>query len=96
MDEWRLELAGLTPEQIAHGLEVWDDDWPPSSPEFRKACKGEPPLHRTGAHKFFPPSLPKPKAKPEVVAAALEAIRKKPKLTPEQMDIEREKLRSKP
>lgn len=36
--EWADGLAGLTNEQIAEGLAEWDGDWPPSLPEFRKAC----------------------------------------------------------
>lgn len=93
--EWSNELAGLTPAQIEHGLASWDSEWPPSSPEFRYCCLGGKPLHRTGAHKFFPKALPKPKAKASIVEAELAAMRKRPKLTPEQLDAERAKLRSK-
>ena len=39
--EWANYLAGLTGEQIKHGLESWDEDWPPSAIEFRKCCLGE-------------------------------------------------------
>lgn len=38
--EWAERLAGLTPEQILHGLDSWDAEWPPSCEEFRRACLG--------------------------------------------------------
>lgn len=41
VNEWAEGLAGLTGEQIANGLKVWDGDWPPSMPEFQKACTGK-------------------------------------------------------
>jgi len=54
--EWSNELNGLTGEQVKTGLEAWKGDWPPSAPEFRKACLGTvtndlgldytPPYHR--------------------------------------------------
>jgi len=40
VEEWRNRLSGVTGEQIKHGLESWDGDWPPSSEEFKKACNG--------------------------------------------------------
>ena len=39
--EWAKGLAGLTGEQIAHGLDAWQGAWPPSLPEFRQACLGK-------------------------------------------------------
>ena len=39
--EWREQLAGLSGEQISNGLKSWNEDWPPSAPEFKKACLGE-------------------------------------------------------
>lgn len=39
--EWGSHLFGLTGEQIKHGLETWNGDWPPSATEFRKACEGK-------------------------------------------------------
>ena len=38
LTEWAEGLAGLTNEEIKTGLDRWDGDWPPSLPEFRKAC----------------------------------------------------------
>lgn len=97
MREWGSYLADLTQEQIMHGLEAWDGDWPPSLPELRKKALGEDDaLHRSAAYKFFPKALPRPKARPELANENLAKMRKKPKLTPEQMDTERAKLRSKP
>lgn len=39
--EWSEGLAGFTGEQIKYGLDMWDSDWPPSLPEFKKACTGQ-------------------------------------------------------
>lgn len=36
--EWAEGLAGLSGEQIKTGLDTWDNDWPPSMPEFKNAC----------------------------------------------------------
>jgi hypothetical protein len=33
-------LAGITGEQIAEGLNRWEEKWPPSLFEFRDACTG--------------------------------------------------------
>ena len=41
MDEWAQGLSGITGEQIATGLRLWQEDWPPSLPEFRNACLGK-------------------------------------------------------
>ena len=41
--EWAEYLAGLTGEQIKHGLESWQEDWPPSAIEFRRVCLSEKP-----------------------------------------------------
>lgn len=38
--EWATGLAGLTPQHVKHGLDTWAGDWPPSLPEFRRACLG--------------------------------------------------------
>ncbi len=38
--EWQEGLRGITGEQIKHGLNSWDGDWPPSREEFKKACLG--------------------------------------------------------
>lgn len=77
MAEWAKGLEGLTGEQIRQGLEAWDAAWPPSLPEFRKACVGERGgLHNTAAYRPFPKALPKPKAKPEIAQAALDDMRR--------------------
>lgn len=36
--EWLAGLGGLTLDQLRRGLDAWDGDWPPSLPEFRRAC----------------------------------------------------------
>ena len=41
MDEWAQVLSGIAGEQIATGLRLWQEDWPPSLPEFRNACLGK-------------------------------------------------------
>jgi len=46
--EWAQGLAGYTPEMIKAGLEDWMEDWPPSLPEFQKACRGE----KSGKNEF--------------------------------------------
>jgi hypothetical protein len=94
--EWSNELAGLSPAQIERGLSAWDEDWPPSAPEFKHCCLGGQPLHRTGAHKLFPKALPKPKAKASIVEGELDKMRRRQKMTPEQIDQERAKLMERP
>ena len=37
---WQTYLAGIIPEQIAHGIGSMTTDWPPSLPEFKKLCLG--------------------------------------------------------
>lgn len=39
LTEWQEKLSGMTAEDIRRGLDRWDGDWPPSLPEFVKACK---------------------------------------------------------
>lgn len=42
---WGRVLGGVSPEQLAEGLERCverDDNWPPTAPEFRKLCLGLP------------------------------------------------------
>lgn len=46
-DTWAKGLAGVTPQQLAAGLEaciVRADPWPPTLPEFRALCFGIPSL----------------------------------------------------
>jgi hypothetical protein len=38
--EWSQGLAGCTADQIKHGLDTWNNAWPPSLPEFQQACTG--------------------------------------------------------
>ena len=45
VSEWSQGLSGLTDEQINLGLETWNGDWPPSLPEFKKACS-QPPVKK--------------------------------------------------
>lgn len=40
VNEWAQVLEGITGEQIAYGLELWEESWPPSAPEFKAACLG--------------------------------------------------------
>ena len=75
MVEWGSGLSGLSGEQIRHGLDSWKSDWPPSLPEFRRACTGSNDQHNTAAYKPFPKALPKSRAKPDVVAAEMEKMR---------------------
>ena len=75
MAEWSHGLAGLTGEQIRRGLDTWQEAWPPSLPEFRRACMGTDNPHNTAAYKRFPPALPKPKVDPAVAAAAIAKMR---------------------
>ncbi|GMR16820.1 MAG: hypothetical protein BMS9Abin31_1207 [Gammaproteobacteria bacterium] len=39
--EWSGILSGLTGNDIKRGLKGWNENWPPSSVEFLKACKGQ-------------------------------------------------------
>jgi len=44
-DDWSAALAGLSPEQIAIGLQATlatGREWPPSAPRFRAMCMGIP------------------------------------------------------
>lgn len=41
VNEWAQILSGVTGAQIKYGLDAWREDWPPSAPEFYKACIGE-------------------------------------------------------
>lgn len=69
--EWSVYLAGLTGEQIKHGLEAWDLEWPPTLPEFRNICKqSSGRLHETYA------PLPAPKTDPEKIKEHIAEMRK--------------------
>jgi hypothetical protein len=76
---WRKGLAGLTPEQIGHGLvrcmerrpAVGKQDWPPTLNEFRALCLPEKrePIHRDYI------TLPRPPQDPNVIEDSLATIR---------------------
>jgi hypothetical protein len=79
---WKSGLAGLTPQQIARGLEqcmALGDDWPPSLPKFRALClekqAGDP--HSIHAAAYKQPeclALPKPRPSREKVRPYLQAL----------------------
>lgn len=41
INEWSQGLAGVTGDEIKKGLDSLSGEWPPSLPEFLKACKGK-------------------------------------------------------
>ena len=71
--EWGNGLAGLTADDVKRGLEVWQEDWPPSLPEFKKACKK---LRQIAAHQDFV-FLPKPKPDKKLGAKAFKDMKEK-------------------
>jgi len=75
--EWGERLGGLTPEQLARGLESWHGDWPPSVEELRTEClgKGKRWEHSSKAYQSFDRMLPKPKAKQKTVDENLAKMR---------------------
>ena len=74
--EWANQLEGVTGEQVKHGLDNWAEDWPPSSAEFAKLCKGESDaMHGSPAYKTFI-SLPKPPVNKKLGLEALTAMKK--------------------
>lgn len=42
VNEWAIELRGLSPDEIQRGLDFLPDGWPPTAGEFRNLCIGEP------------------------------------------------------
>lgn len=42
MEQWQRILSKFEPKDIARGLDVWTDDWPPNVFEFEKACRPPP------------------------------------------------------
>lgn len=57
---WAKGLAGLTPQQIGHGLEACiasADPWPPTLPEFRGKCLGIPSFEAINAEILTSPDL---------------------------------------
>jgi len=81
--EWAIGLDGIDGEQLAHGIDNWSSDWPPSLPEFKACCLGVDAnndwQHKGAAYKEIPKSkrLTQQKAQPEVQQAAMEEMRKK-------------------
>ncbi len=41
VQEWTQGLADLDAEDIRRGMATWNGDWPPSLPEFQKACQSD-------------------------------------------------------
>ena len=54
MIEWGNALGGLTGDEVAHGLDSWREDWPPTMWEFFKACR---PPAKASSHREYK-SLP--------------------------------------
>ena len=75
LGEWALGLAGFSADEIKHGLDSWDCEWPPTLPQFREVCrpKPTPAAHRDHPHRK---ALPAP-ANRDVGNAALAGIRKR-------------------
>lgn len=40
VNEWAVELGGLSPDQIKQGLDSLPDGWPPTAGDFRMLCEG--------------------------------------------------------
>jgi len=53
--EWSERLAGLTGEQIKHGLDNLTSAWPPTPHEFKDLCKrtNQSPEHNTAAYRVL-------------------------------------------
>jgi hypothetical protein len=62
MAAWEICLAGLDISDIERGFAKWDKEWPPSAPEFLKACQKEPVL--AASRKYT--ALPKPEPDPDI------------------------------
>lgn len=54
IEEWSERLAGLTVDQIKHGIDNLPADWPPSPLEFRDLCLNDKIdlTHASGAYKM--------------------------------------------
>lgn len=78
--EWSEQLAGLTGDQIKHGLDTWTEDWPPCAPEFRKCCLDQSDgdwKHKGGAYvEVDPRKLLRQKCDPDKAREALAKMRK--------------------
>lgn len=71
--EWGEQLAELTAEEVGAGLDKWDQDWPPSAPEFKKTCKREP---VKALHRIYT-ALPRPAPDPATGIENIKAARAK-------------------
>jgi len=72
--EWAKGLNGLSGEQIKHGLDNWNCDWPPTMNEFKQCCNPRiEPCHKEFDKKLL---LPRLKASDEVVEKQREKLRK--------------------
>lgn len=69
--EWGRGLGGLTGEQIKHGLEQWQEDWPPCMSEFVNACKDK----KEACHQPFP-QLEVKRSDKETASKAIQEMRK--------------------
>lgn len=76
---WLRGLRGLTPMQLANGLNACcesGDAWPPSLPVFRALCKGtREKIENAGMYARFDRLLPAPKADPEKVKSFIGDMR---------------------
>lgn len=72
--EWSVELAGVSPMQIAEALRICrrEHDWPPTLPEFARLCR--PARIDHPAHRPFV-RLPRPAPNKEVAANAIAIMR---------------------
>lgn len=83
VQEWAIKLGRLNGDQLKHGLDTWNGDWPPSADEFLKCCLGELDLtgweHKTAAYQTIPQShrLTQKKADRETAKESMKEIRKK-------------------
>lgn len=69
--EWSDGLRGLSGDQIKHGLEKWQEEWPPCMSEFVTTCKDIKPA----CHREFP-KLEVLKSDKETASSAIENMRK--------------------
>ncbi|MCP4342918.1 MAG: hypothetical protein GY799_29555 [Desulfobulbaceae bacterium] len=69
--EWSEILGDVTGEEIKHGLDTWDSEYPPNVYQFRTTCMA---MRRRGSHKLFA-ALPKPQFFPAIARQALKAMR---------------------
>lgn len=76
LEAWRKELYMVEPIELRRGLDNLPEK-PPSAIAFRNLClqTGNGKRYQSAAHKPFPKALPKPKAKPEVVAREIAKMR---------------------